>query len=212
MGPDGKGKARRADARRNRESVIAAAHIVFAGSGPDAPMDEVAHAAGVGVATVYRHFPSKDLLIDAVLEMRLGQALEEMRAARREEPDAWAAFARFVRVAARMSAEDQALSLCLGGSLQLGHEARELQLQLVDATMDLMRDAQDTGKLRSDLRAGDMALVLGIGHSAWVRLPGAENLLGRYLAIVIDGLKAPGAETMPGSPLAREDINDMLGV
>jgi hypothetical protein len=78
--------------------------------------------------------------------------------------------------------------------------------------MELMRDAQDTGQLRADLRPGDMAILLGIGHSTWVRLEGAENLLGRYLAIIIDGLKAPGAEEMPGSPLKREDINDMLGV
>ena len=57
-----------------------------------------------------------------------------------------------------------------------------------------------------------MALLLCIGHSTLVRLEGADDLLGRYLAIVIDGLKAPGGETMPGSPLKREDINDMLGV
>jgi AcrR family transcriptional regulator len=206
------GKAQRADARRNRASLIAAAHVVFAGGGPEAPMDEVAHAAGVGVATVYRHFPSKDLLVDAVMEMRLGEALQEIENARVEEADAWAAFVRFVRVAARMSAEDQALSLCLGGSLRLGHEARALQLRLVDATMELMRAAQLTGHLRGDLRPGDMALLLGIGHSSWVRLEGAPDLLGRYLAIIIDGLKAPGGETMPGSPLKREEINDMLGV
>jgi AcrR family transcriptional regulator len=205
-------KAQRADARRNRETVIAAAHCVFADGGPDAPMDEVARAAGVGVATVYRHFPSKDLLVDAVMEMRLGEALTEIDAARREEADPWSAFVRFVHVAARMSAEDQALSLCLGGSLRLGSVARAVQLRVVDATMELMREAQDTGQLRADLQPGDMALLLGIGHSSWVRLEGAENLLGRYLAIVIDGLKAPGGETMPGSPLKRQDINDMLGV
>src|SRR5690242_13461158 len=155
------GKVQRADARRNRETVITAAHCVFAGGGPDAPMDEVARAAGVGVATVYRHFPSKDSLIDAVLEMRLGQAMQEIEDARAEEADAWTAFVRFVRTAARMSAEDQALSLCLGGSLRLGNEARELQLRLVDATMELMRAAQKTGQLRADLQPGDMALLLG---------------------------------------------------
>jgi AcrR family transcriptional regulator len=212
MASNVKEKARRADARRNRKTVVTAAHCVFAAAGPDAPMDDVARAAGVGVATVYRHFPSKDLLVDAVMEMRLGVAMQELVAARREEADAWAAFVRFVRKAAQLSAEDQALSLCLGGSLRLGHEARRLQLQLVDATMDLMRAAQETGQLRADLRPGDMAILLGIGHSTWVRLEGAENLLGRYLAIIIDGLKAPGGETMPGSPLGREDINDMLGV
>lgn len=213
MGPVDQGnRGTRADARRNRETVIEAAHCVFADVGPDAPIDEVARAAGVGVATVYRHFPSKDILVDAVLEMRLRKAREELETARREEADAWEAFVRFFRMAAQMTAEDRALSLSLGGSIPLGHEARETQMLLVDATAALVEDAKATGKMRSDIQPGDMALLLGIGHSGWVRLEGSDGLLGRYVAIVIDGLRAPGVEPMPGSPLAREDINNMLGV
>src|SRR5262249_43033411 len=98
------------------------------------------------------------------------------------------------------------------GSLPLGHEARETQMALVDATTALVQDAKATGQMREDIQPGDMALLLGIGHSTWVRMPGSDDLLGRYLAIVIDGLRAPGVEPMPGSPLAREDINDVLGL
>jgi AcrR family transcriptional regulator len=178
--------------------VIEAAHAVFADAGPGAPMDEVARAAGVGVATVYRHFPAKDLLIEAVMEQRLTAATRELETARSEEPDAWSAFVRFFRVAARMAAEDRALSLCLGGSLRLGHEARRIQLSLVEATMQLMREAQRSGRLRPDLQPGDLAFLLGLGRSAWARPERAENLLGRHLAIIVDGLEA-GRGRHPGA-------------
>jgi AcrR family transcriptional regulator len=207
-----RGSSLRADARRNRETLLEAARLLFARHGLDAPMEDVARAAGVGVATLYRHFATKEALIDAVLERRLGVATEELAAARREEPDPWAALARFVRRAAHMSKDDRALALCLGGQIHLGEHARSLQRTLIDACDELVGEAKAAGVLRPDVGPGDLAMLLGVGHSSWIDLEESEALLDRYLAIVLDGLRAPGLEPMPASPLTRDDVDLMLGL
>src|SRR5262245_9119509 len=86
----------RADARRNRERVLEAARDVFVEQGPDAPLDEVARRAGVGVATLYRRFPDRASLSRAVALDVLQRAGREARAAEAEEPDAFRGLARYM--------------------------------------------------------------------------------------------------------------------
>src|SRR3954447_4416845 len=85
------GRAPRADARRNRQRVLEAAESAFAGEGISVPIDEIARRAGVGAGTVYRHFPTKDALLHAILAIRVERMTEEAHAAARA-PDPGAAF------------------------------------------------------------------------------------------------------------------------
>src|SRR2546427_12313083 len=96
----------RADARRNREAVIAAAKKLFADQGLDAQMPDVARAAKVGVGTVYRHFPTKDDLITAMAAERFERLAEKAREGLEAE-DAWDGVADFIRFAAQIQADDR---------------------------------------------------------------------------------------------------------
>src|SRR5690606_13382420 len=89
----------RADARRNRDQIVAAASRLFARGGADAPMEEIARAASVGVGTLYRRFPDREALIVAVAGKSTRDLHAQLEAARAEEPTAWAALERFLREA-----------------------------------------------------------------------------------------------------------------
>src|ERR687885_158221 len=97
-------RAQRADARRNRERVIAAARICMAREGLDAQMEDIARAAGVGVGTVYRHFRTKDELVDALAAERF-ERLRDLAHEALAQDDPWESFAGFMRAAARIQSE-----------------------------------------------------------------------------------------------------------
>src|SRR3954447_24051309 len=106
--PVGAERVLRADARRNREAVIAAAKKLFADQGLDAQMPDVARAAKVGVGTVYRHFPTKDDLIAAMAAERF-ERLDEKARESLEADDAWEGIAGFIRFSAQIQADDRGL-------------------------------------------------------------------------------------------------------
>src|ERR671937_2033472 len=106
-------KALRADARRNREAVIAAAKKLFADQGLDAQMPDVAKAAKVGVGTVYRHFPTKDDLIAALVAERFDRLSQQARECL-EMDDAWEGIADFIRFSAQIQADDRGLCEVMG--------------------------------------------------------------------------------------------------
>ena len=92
----------RADARRNRDQILAAAREVFTAQGPEVPMEEIARAAGVGVGTLYRRFPDRESLIRAVAQESFTQVIDDARAACAEEATGWAALERLVRRSRRL--------------------------------------------------------------------------------------------------------------
>src|SRR3954447_5600139 len=96
----------RSDAERNRQRILAAAAEVFAERGLGVSLDDVAAAAGVGVGTVYRRFPDKDSLIEALFEQKI-HGIEELARTSLEIEDAWEAFSGFMRAMCRMQAEDR---------------------------------------------------------------------------------------------------------
>src|ERR687883_144691 len=110
----------RADAERNRKRILEAADEVFAERGLDVSLDDIAAAAGVGVGTVYRRFPDKEALIDALFEDKLGEVVEVIRKAVDLE-DPWESFETFVRSVARLQAEDRGLK----EALVAAHRGRE---------------------------------------------------------------------------------------
>lgn len=182
----------RADARRNRAAIVKAARAVFARDGRAAQMDDVARRAGVGVGTVYRHFPTKGDLLSACALDRFEQLVGYARAAQEIE-DPWEALATFVERGAALHAKDRALSELLADAPQHMREAamRSGLPELIEA---LVRRAQDAGAMRADARWEDIPMTFcAAGHA--IGPPRASSQ--RLIALVLDGLRAPAASPLP---------------
>ena len=188
----------RADARRNREAVIEGARSVMALKGLDAQMDEIAREAGVGVGTVYRHFPTKDDLIAALADYRF-QRLAEFAREALEEEDAGAAFERYLTRGAELQADDRTLSEVMRDRPEAMQEAAQ-RVGLLELTRQVMTRAQEAGAVRADAVAEDVPMMMcGLGTST----PGCSGPFitattwRRYLAIMLDGLRAGASTPMP---------------
>jgi AcrR family transcriptional regulator len=183
-------KPLRADARRNRAKVMAAARAAFAERGIDAQMDDVAQRAHVGVGTVYRHFPTKEALFVALLEDTFARVAERSRHAL-EDDDPWQAFARMMWDAGESLAGDRALTEAMQADLST--EPCPGQVELADITTELMHRAQAAGAMRPDAMLDDIPMLMcGIG-TANCKPHTVPNAWRRHLAIVIDGLRASAA-------------------
>ena len=172
----------RADARRNRDKILAAARDAFATSGYGVPLDEIAALAGVGPGTVYRHFPAKEALFEAVVTARIEDLIDDARA-RAGTEDADRAFFGFL---ARLDAEAAAKrdlpdAIAIAGSLQ----------QDLNAALDvLLRRAQQAGAVRADVGTPELIVLLkGLIRS--IQESSGAAVSDRILAVVADGLRPP---------------------
>jgi AcrR family transcriptional regulator len=177
----------RADARRNRERVLAAARKTFASDGLDAQMDDVARRAGVGVGTVYRHFPTKEALVEAVA----AAGYEEICAIGRdalEQEDPWQAFSDFMWRGARLHRDDRAQCELNATRPDVVRRVAGDKRELLGMVAQLIERGQRAGVLRADLSADDMPMI-------WCSLGAAmqqsdDDRWERYLEVVLDGLRA----------------------
>jgi AcrR family transcriptional regulator len=189
----------RADARRNRERVVKAAEVVFAEHGRDAQMDDVAKRAGVGVGTVYRHFPTKEALIEALAIDRFEKVLAVGKEALLN-PDPWAAFEGAIWAGAELTASDRSFTEIVGeisGPMPL---PEALEREMRETYGELMRRAQECGELRADLVFDDVPMFMcGIGLGARKTHP-CPDAWKRHVAIVIDGLRAANASAELPNP------------
>ena len=164
-------KPLRADARRNRERIIAAARIVFAERGVEAQMDDVAREAGVGVGTVYRHFPHKEALLGELVAAKF-RAFGDNAERALEVEDPWEAFAGLLRANAELCVRDVGIQEALARTPEAWRLA-DAEFQRLDALANqLVARAQAAGVLRPRLRRGrdpdaDERAVL---HDGGVRL------------------------------------------
>lgn len=191
-------RALRADARRNREAVIAAAKKLFADQGLDAQMPDVARVAKVGVGTVYRHFPTKDELIAALVADRFERLAEKGHEELRAE-DAWEGLCAFIRFAAQIQADDRGLCEVIGSRPDvMDAAAREAGLpELADR---LVKRAQRSGELRRDLEWQDIPMIAcGLGQITQQTIGPAAGRWPRLLEIVLDGLRAPATGKLPNA-------------
>jgi AcrR family transcriptional regulator len=186
----------RADARRNREAVIAAAKKLFADQGLDAQMPDVASAANVGVGTVYRHFPTKEALIAALAADRFERLAEKAREGIAAE-DAWEGVCAFIRYAAQVQADDRGLCEVMGSRPEV-MDASAIEVGLPELCQRLVERAQRSGELRRDLRWEDIPMIAcGLGRITQANVGPATGRWPRLVEIVIDGLRAPGSSTLP---------------
>ena len=169
----------RADARRNLERVLDAAQEVFAASGPDASIDEIARLAGVGHGTVFRRFPTKDDLMYAVVERHVAQlaALAEEALA---SDDPGEAFFDFARRAAELGMTTPGLHRCV---VHCGEKPGAAELE--ELGNKLVARAQRVGAVRRDVKPADVQVLV---RSALTAAPPGQ--WRRYLDVVLDGLRA----------------------
>ncbi len=181
--------ALRADAQRNLERIVEAARAVFAEHGLEASVADVAHRAGVGTATIFRRFPTKEDLIVAVIEDDVRAVIEHARTA--------GSLREFMAHALGYAIGDR--GFCEAGGTKLFERPR-LQALVADfyaAVDELLERARVSGELRHDVVAADIAFLLQALSQAGVGLeqaaPGAWR---RYLDIVLDGLGPRGAHSL----------------
>lgn len=197
----------RADAMRNRERIVAAACEVLVEQGTGVSLDEIARRAGVGNATIYRHFVDRRELLHHVTLMVVARITDRAEAARAEEADAFQALRRFVHGA--MDERIGALCSLLANGVDKDHpDQLDARNRLVAAITALMKAARDSGQLRTDIALGDLMVAL---TQLTRPLPGGGSVnfdmfAHRHLQLFLDGLAAPGRSALPGSAVTLEDL------
>jgi AcrR family transcriptional regulator len=188
--------ALRADARRNREAIIAAAKKLFADEGLDAQMPDVAKTAKVGVGTVYRHFPTKKDLIAALAAERFERLAEKAREGIASD-DPWEGLCEFIRFSAQIQADDRGLCEVMGSRPEV-MEASAYAVGLDNLCVKLVKRAQHSGELRKDLEWEDIPMIAcGLGRITPAEMGPGTGRWPRFVEIVIDGLRAPGSAKLP---------------
>jgi len=186
----------RADARRNREAVMAAAKKLFADQGLDAQMPDVAKAAKVGVGTVYRHFPTKDDLIAALAGERFERLAEKAREGI-EADDAWEGLCDFIRFSAELQADDRGLCEVMGSRPEVMSDSA-YAVGLDELCEKLVKRAQRSGDLRKDLDWEDIPMIAcSLGRITAAEAGPAVGRWPRLVEIVINGLRAPCNSKLP---------------
>jgi AcrR family transcriptional regulator len=203
----GEQEGQRSHARRNHEALVVTAREVFAERGVDASLEEIARRAGVGIGTVYRHFATRDALVDAVFERRIGDfvAIAEQAAA---EPDAWLAFTGFLESTLELQAGDRLLKdvfLRSPPGTGRAERAREELRQAVERVLDRAREG---GRLRAEFTLADLSLLIWsfapvIDATSTV----APNAWRRHLRWLLDGLSAESAPAQDEPPLSDEQLH-----
>jgi AcrR family transcriptional regulator len=178
----------RADARRNAERVRAAALATFAEYGLDAQVDDVARRAGVGVGTVYRHFPTKEALVEAVARGGYESICSIARESLEQVDDPWQAFSEFMWRGARLHRDDRAQCELNTRRPDVIRRVAGDKRELFGLVAELIARGQEAGAIRDDLTAEDMPMI-------WCSLGAAQQHSAgddweRYLEVVLDGLRA----------------------
>src|SRR5437879_1533599 len=132
----------RRDAERNRQRILDAARVVFAERGLSGSHDDIAHEAGVGVGTVYRRFPDKEQLIDALFEARVEEIADVARAAV-ETPDPWEALAGLLMRAQELQSEDRGLKEIVLGDARGAERAVAARSLIAPLVAEVLRRAKD---------------------------------------------------------------------
>jgi AcrR family transcriptional regulator len=201
-------KTLRRDARRNRERLVASARDLFAAHGVDVPVEDITHHAGVGVGTLYRHFPTKEELLDAVLEDAFAEliaAAEEAAAA----DDAWAGFTGFLERALAAHAANRGLKDVLAAARggQGAQRAEAMRARMRPLLRRMIQRAQEQGTLRADFKPEDLPLVFWTADRVIDRTAAvAPDYWRRFLGLLVDGLRADAATPLSRPPLTRTQL------
>lgn len=209
MGRGGHVSTLRSDAARNRRALIEAARTAFGRNGLDTPLDEIARQAGIGNATLYRHFSTRQALVAAVY----GEAMTEILAAAEaalEVADPWEGFAAYVRFVCRLQAENRGLADLLIRRFETEPDIEQLRERAAQAVERVVRRAKEAGTLRDDFAPEDFTMLLmsnaGLVYRAGDAGPTAS---ARVVSFLLDGLRREAASGAPPSP-GRKALRDAM--
>jgi len=194
----------RRDAELNRRKIIESARIVFSERGFGATLDDIAHHAGLGVGTVYRRFPSKEHLVEAMFVERLDE-VREMAEQALETNDPWEGFTDFLlRTAALHSADRGLREVMLSNNFGQGQVAAAKD-RLIPIAIELVERAKKSGQLRADFETTDLAVIqMMIGAVAEYTQDVRPELWRRYVGMLLDGLRADTDQKCPLLPEALD--------
>jgi AcrR family transcriptional regulator len=200
----------RRDAERNRQRVLEAARTTFAERGINAPLDDIARRADVGIATLYRRFPTREALIEATFELK---ALDYVRAADEalRADDAWEGFRGYIERLCAIQAEDRGSTDVLTTTFPTAKKLEAFRKASHRKASELIQRAQEQGALRPDFVMGDLIFIL-IANGAFLQATRdvAPNAWKRYVALLLDALKAGDTKQLPPPATDRQLYRAML--
>lgn len=186
----------RADAARNMERIVRAARAAFAEDGPDLSLEEIARRAGVGSRTLYRHFPHKGALVQAVLDQAVTEELVPAIDQALEDENPLRGFTALIETAMAMAAREQN---ALAAARNAGALSPGLSAAFFEALALLVRRAQQARLLRADLVPEDLPRITAMVTSViWTMDPATEGWR-RYLGFLLDGLSPAAASVQPSA-------------
>lgn len=195
--------ALRADARRNRERIIDAARQVFAEQGLDASLNEVARRAGVGVATLFRRFPTREGLITAAFADPMTEYVTLIETAL-ADPDPWHGFCGYVRAVCSLQAGDRGFTDVLTRSFPTAKEFEAQRDRAFRRFTELITRAKETNRLREDFVAEDLPMLLMANAGVVAVTVGvAPETSPRLVEYLIQAFSAPAVSPLPDPPTPR---------
>lgn len=200
----------RRDAVRNRASLVVAGREVFSEQGADASLEEVARRAGVGIGTLYRHFPSREAMVEVIFEEHIGQVLAAADEAAASD-DAWAGLVAFLERVLDLQARNLPLrDVFVRHPVGAGRIA-ERRRQIGPLLKRLVVRAREQGALRSDFTVGDLALAMWSFAPVFEATAGiAPNAWRRHLQLVLDGMRAEAATPQRVRPLSERRLEEAI--
>jgi AcrR family transcriptional regulator len=198
----------RRDAQRNRDAIVTAARQVFCDHGLEAPLEQIARQAGVGIATLYRRFPSRAALLDAVLADNLQAHMDAAEQAL-DMDDPWEGFASYLEQSCRLQAADRGLNDVMGMRFPRATGVETAKARLFELVARVVDRAQQSGQLRADLTLEDLALVTWANTRILpaCRAAGAPDAWRRHLGFLLDGYRAGRAHPLPQPPLSPRQVH-----
>jgi len=209
MGTADANKHLRVDAERNRGRIVEAAQAAFAERGLDVPLEDVAGRAGVGIATLYRRFPTREDLIATCFERRVAEYAHAAEEAL-EAPDAWVGFCAYVERICGMQASDRGLKDVLTRTFPTAKAMEAHRTRSYELSVQVIDRAKAAGALRDDFVPEDLVLLLmanaGVVQGAGDAAPDAWR---RFVALLLEAFRADGASPLPAPPTPRQVMRAM---
>jgi AcrR family transcriptional regulator len=179
----------RADARRNRQLILAAAEDAFAAEGIGVPVDEIARRAGVGAGTLYRHFPTKESLFEAVLVEPMARlAAEAHREADSDRPADAALFAFMSHLSCEGASRRNLINALAGAGIDCNETTAALKADLEAAVGTLLKRAQEAGQVRADVTKADL-IAMTMATCAIAMQGELDCSPSRMLQVICEGLR-----------------------
>jgi AcrR family transcriptional regulator len=200
----------RRDAQRNREAIVTAARSVFAEHGLEAPLEKVARMAGVAIGTLYRNFPTRLDLIEALFAEKLQDWIKAGEQALAME-DSWEGFAFYLEKMCELQASDRGFNDLASMRFPDARHTVETQARIYDLSRRIVRRAHDSAVLRADVTAEDLAfLIWSQARIIQATRTVAPRAWRRYLGLILDAFRAERAHTLPEPPLRPADVRHAM--